>query len=243
MKFIIAHSPTRRWAPTLALILAGAGSAAWWLYTAPPLENLESKPVVRPVQSTGQFAVDAPMNLQKADADARPADFSEADWIALNKAVEAEPDKPKERQRLVDYLRFQRATEQWRAIKGNPDVSHRQALARELLNMLPQHVANGELNTGETTLLLHAFAQDLVADPTQRQAWIDAQIHNLAAMQNPDLERTLAEDRRKNADFSRQQGEIVNKWTSGGPSRGDVAALETQLQALRERVYGSAVGK
>jgi hypothetical protein len=243
MKFIVARSHTSRWVPTLALILVGGGGTVWWLHATPPLDNLASKTGAGPVQTTGQVAVASLMSLPKVATDARPADISETDWMALNKAVEAEPNKPKERQRLIDYLRFQRATEQWRAMNGNPDVSNRQALGRQLLNMLPQHVANGELNSGETTLLLHALAQDLSPDPQQRQAWIDAQMQGLAAMQNPDLERALAEDRRKNADFARQQGEIVNKWRSAGPGGGDAAALEGQLQALRERVYGTAIGK
>ncbi|MGQ0599045.1 hypothetical protein [Aquabacterium sp.] len=168
----------------------------------------------------------------------RPADFSQEDWDALNKALENEPNKARERNRLVAYLRFQRAVSKWSEMKDGPNVAERQGLARELVQQLPSHVANGEINSGEATLLLTAVAADLEADPAKRQAWVEAQHTQLQGTQSPEQDKALQEEQRKNEDFARQQAEVVARWQKSPVAEQDPATLERQLQALREKVYG-----
>lgn len=169
----------------------------------------------------------------------RPADFTQDDWDALNKALEHEPNKAQERNRLVAYLRFQRAVSKWSEMKDSPNVAERQGLARELVQQLPSHVARGEINSGEASLLLTAVANDLEADPAKRQAWVEAQRAQLQGTQTEEQAKALQEDKRKNEDFARQQAEVVAHWQKSPVAEQDPATLERQLQALREKVYGS----
>lgn len=169
----------------------------------------------------------------------RPADFSQEDWDALNKALENEPNKAQERSRLVAYLRFQRAVSKFSEMKDGPNVAERQALARELVQALPSHVASGEVNSGEATLLLTAVANDLEPDPAKRQAWVEAQRAQLQGTQSEEQARALQEEKRKNEDFARQQAELVARWQKSPVAEQDPATLERQLQALREKVYGN----
>lgn len=170
--------------------------------------------------------------------ESKPADFSQEDWDALNKALEKEPNKAQERNRLVNYLRFQRAVAKWSQMKDGPNVAERQSLARELVQEMPTHVANGEINSGEATLLLTAVAADLESDPAKRQAWVDAQRAKLQGTQSEAQTAALQEEKRKNEEFARLQAEVVARWQKSSVAEQDPATLERQLQALREKVFG-----
>lgn len=169
----------------------------------------------------------------------RPADITQDAWDALNKALENDPNKAQERQRLVSYLRFQRAVTQWSEMKDGPNVAGRQALARELVDQLPAHAGNGEVNSGEASLLLRALAGDLEPDPTKQQAWINSQMSRLQGTQSEAQAKALADEKRKNDEFAALQADLVAKWQNTPTANRDPATLESQLQALREKVYGA----
>lgn len=200
-----------------------------------------------PSSSQPMMALGGPLNRASEDAtliprgavgDTRPADITPDDWDALNKALASDPHPAQERQRLVAFMRFQRAVTQWSEMKDGPNVAARQALARELVDQLPLHVGNGETNSGEAFMMLRAVAGDLEPDPAKQQAWMDAQISKLSHASTDVQAKAIAAEKRQNAEFASLQAELVAKWQGLPVARRDPADLAAQLQALREKVYG-----
>jgi hypothetical protein len=240
---LVRKSPSKLW--LLALAVLAVGVYIWLRHGQAQSDQEQRQKALAPAPngmwpSAGAAgAGDGPGFIPNGPVgETRPADFTQEDWDALNKALEKEPNKVQERNRLVDYLRFQRAVSKWSEMKDSPNVAERQGLARELVQQLPSHVANGEINSGEASLLLTAVATDLEADPAKRQAWVEAQRSQLQGTQTEDQAKALQEEKRKNEDFARQQAELVARWQKSPVAEQDPATLERQLQALREKVYG-----
>ncbi|KGM39753.1 hypothetical protein JY96_06155 [Aquabacterium sp. NJ1] len=240
---LVRKSPSKLW--LLALAVLAVGVYIWLRHGQAQSDQDQHQKALAPAPngmwpSAGPVAAaDGQGFIPKGPVgETRPADFTQEDWDALNKALEKEPNKVQERNRLVSYLRFQRAVSKWSEMKDGPNVAERQGLARELVQQLPTHVANGEINSGEASLLLTAVATDLEADPAKRQAWVEAQRNQLQGTQTEDQAKALQEEKRKNEDFARQQAELVARWQKSPVAEQDPATLERQLQALREKVYG-----
>jgi hypothetical protein len=242
---LINPSLTRRWLWLPVLAVVAAGAYVWWQHSQkgePGAQRAQALPPASsspwPITSLSAVRDSEPLIPRGAVGDERPADITQEAWDALNKALENDPNKVQERQRLISYLRFQRAVTQWSEMKDGPDVAGRQALARELASQLPLHVGNGEVNSGEASLLLRAIVGDLEPDLSRQQAWIDSQLARLNSKQSDAQVKALAQEKLKNDEFASLQAALVAKWQNTPPANRDSAALAAQLQALREKVYG-----
>lgn len=230
------------WLPVVAVVAAGAYVA--WQHTVSGVDGTTHPQAMAPasggwpITATAGNSDGQPLIPRGPVGDSRPADIAQDAWDALNKALENEPNKAQERQRLVSYLRFQRAVTQWSEMKDGPNVTGRQALARELVDQLPLHAGNGEVNSGEASLLLRALAVDMEPDAGKQQAWVDQQLGRLKGSQSEAQVKALADEKRKNDEFAALQADLVAKWQSTPTANRDPATLEAQLQALREKVYG-----
>lgn len=238
-------SSSKRWMlAALAAALAAAGYV-WWARGQAQAELAASQHAQQASAQTSAWPAGAMAGGQEQVSipkdpvvgDNRPSDITQEAWDALNKALANEPNKEKERNRLVSYLRYQRAVAQWSEMKDSPNVAGRQALARELSDQMPGHVANGEVNSGEANLLLAAIVRDIEPDPAKQQAWIENQRKALQSTQTPEQAQALAEEQRKNKQFEQEQNELVNRWRNSPAAEQDPATLEKQLQALREKIY------
>ncbi|TAL00119.1 MAG: hypothetical protein EPO09_00130 [Aquabacterium sp.] len=244
---LIDKSSSRRWLWLPVVALAAAGAYVLWQRSAASSESSPRPQALAPAPGGGWPIAgsvgnsDGPSLIPRGPvSDTKPADITQEAWDALSKALENDPNKAQERQRLVSYLRFQRAVTQWSEMKDGPNVAGRQALARELVDQLPLHAGNGEVNSGEASLLLRALAGDLEPDPTRQQAWIDTQLKRLQGTQSEAQAKALAEEKRKNDEFAALQADLVAKWQNTPTANRDPATLEAQLQALREKVYGAS---
>lgn len=244
---LINKSSSKRWLWLLALAVPAACAYLWWQQSHQLDGEQAQAQQAKAVSHTtggmwpsagpgegGSFIPKGPVG------DVKPADFSQEEWDTLNQALEREPNKVQERNRLVSYLRFQRAVTKWSEMKDSPNVAERQGLARELVQQLPGHVANGEVNAGEAAMLLTAMATDLEPDPARRQAWVESQRNQLTSTQSPEQARALQEEKHRNEVFAAAQAEIVARYQKLPPASQDPAVLEAQLQALREKVFGGA---
>lgn len=233
----------QRYGLALATVLVAAVAAAMWWW---PDQGAEVQATVAPSTASGmgawplsaQVGSSGASPLPEVVGDARPADFSQADWDALNRALANEPNQSQERTRLVSYLRFQRAVAQWREWQSGPVTSQRQSLARDVVAQLPGHVANGEVHAGEALTILASLAPDIEPDPTRRTAWLDEQKARMQATQTEAQAQALKAEKAKNEDFAAQEAVIVARWQSTPEASRDPVTLENQLQALREKVYG-----
>jgi hypothetical protein len=243
---IRTSSSKHRWVLALLAVAVAAGAYVWWARGQARIEVAASdQQALSPAKSSAWFAGGVAASQAQAFfpkepvGETRPPDISEESWDALNKALDKEPNKDKERNRLVSYLRFQRAVAQWSQMKDGPDAAGRQALAHEIVGQLPTHMANSEVNAGEANLLLAALAPDMEPDPAKQQAWIEGQRKALQSTQTPEQVQALAEEQRKNKLFAEQQAEIVSRYQNTPAAERDPVTLEKQLQALREKIYGS----
>lgn len=172
--------------------------------------------------------------------DERPVDFSPEDWAALKNAVAKNPNPKKEMERIVKYLRFQRGFEQWQSLKNSPDVAQRQALAKHLLEQVPERLHNGETTMGEALMLTAAFWSDLEPNEQVRKQRIeDAKAILAQAAPEPDPQQA-AEDASKLAEYKRREAAIVADWQAQPIAQRDQAKLETALESARRAVYASA---
>lgn len=238
-------SSATRWVLVLLAVAVAAGGYVWWARQQAQAElevsqqaQAAKQPTPWAMGATADGGQASPFFPKEPLGDTRPPDITQDAWDALNKALANEPNKDKERNRLVSYLRFQRAVAQWSEMKDSPDVAGRQALARELAQQLPQHVANSEVNAGEANLLLTAIARDMAPDPAKQQAWVEAQRKALQSTQTPEQAKALEDERRKNKQFAEEQDAIVAEWRNAPAAQQDPATLEKRLQALREKIYG-----
>ncbi|HEX5355389.1 MAG TPA: hypothetical protein VFW93_04165 [Aquabacterium sp.] len=246
MSTLIDKSSSKRWLWLPVVAVAAAGAYVLWLHSVSGADSASHPQALAPTPGGWPITTSAgnnegqPLIPRGPVGDTRPADITQDAWDALNKALENDPNKVQERQRLVSYLRFQRAVTQWSEMKDGPNVAGRQALARELVEQLPLHAANGEVNSGEASLLLRALATDMEPDPTRQQAWIDQQLSRLQGTQSEAQAKALADEKRKNDEFAALQADLVAKWQNTPTANRDPATLEAQLQALREKVYGAS---
>lgn len=224
------------------LVMASLGAALlWWQHEQPVQQAPVPAPQANgwPLTGAEDKGLAQAAGSVQAVGDVRPADFSEEDWAALNRALAHEPNQAQERARLVSYLRFQRSVATWRQMQDGPATAERQALAREVVAQVPDHVAKREVNAGEALMVLNAMAADIEPDTTRRTAWLADQQKRLQATQTEAEASALKAEKQKNEDFARQQAEIVAQWESTPVANRDPVTLERQLQLLRDKVYGS----
>ena len=162
---------------------------------------------------------------------------SAEEWRALKNAVANTPNPKVETERIVKYLRFQRGFEQWQALKGSPDVAHRQELAKQLLQQLPERLRQGEASMGEAVMLAAALWDDLEPNEQIRKQRVDeakAMLANAAPKPDP---AEQAKDVALQAEYKRREAAIVADWQARPAAQRDQAKLEEALDAARQAVY------
>jgi hypothetical protein len=249
---ITYQAPPRIWQGTWALTLllgAGAGAGVWWwqaldapragvqaAQVAPePVAQPAPKPS-KPLQPMSEVALLVP---PKVLADGRPADFSPEDWAALQDAVSRSPTPRAELERVVKYVRFQKAFERWQSLQDSPDNLSRRYLAQKLLDEVPERLKQGEVTYGEAMLLMSALVADIEPDETVRQQRLEklqAVLTEAAPQAEPGQS---ARDASLLAEYKRREAAVVAAYQSLPEARRDPAQLSRDLDAVRISVYGT----
>jgi hypothetical protein len=242
---LIRFNSSKRWAWGLVLLVLAALAVAWWMQG-----RASNEPVVQASASDGRSAwPTAPTAAEETDklmfskepvGEARPADFSQSTWDTLNSALANAPNKDQERTRVVSYLRFQRAVSKWGEMTSGPATPERVELAHQLMDEMPTHVANGEVNPSEAMAAVTAMAMDMEPDASKRTAWIESQRARLKPTETPAQAQAQQAEKDKLKRFEEEKAAITSRWMSSPEANRDPATLESQLQALRERVFGVA---
>lgn len=100
----------------------------------------------------------------------RPAFVSPIEWQILQAAARQKPDSQQALTRMVNQLRFEKQLEIWQQWPAEGAPAKRDALAQQLLQELPERVANQETSVDDARQLQKALLATLVADPQQRAA-------------------------------------------------------------------------
>lgn len=232
---------TRVWALVVGA-LAGAGG--WWWVShsespAPVQADSVQASAWPGVSADSKMVESALVTAPAVMEDGRPADFTPEDWAALKEAMAKTPNPKAETERVVKYLRFQRAFEQWNNLKDSPDVAHRQELAKRLLEQVPERMRNGETTMGEALMLTTALWSDLEPNELVRKQRID-EAKAILANSAPKLDQEqVARDAAQLAEYKRREAAIVADWQAKPAAQRDQGKLEESLESARRAVYAS----
>jgi hypothetical protein len=109
----------------------------------------------------------------------RPAFVSEMEWTMLKGVSQQNPTPDAELTRLVNKLRFMKQLELWQSMAHSNDLAKRQLLAEQLLDDLPQRVANADLDKPEAQKLQASLLKDAVSDEQVRKKRAEAEARRL----------------------------------------------------------------
>jgi hypothetical protein len=235
----------RSWFAALIGGLAIGGGVWWWQSQQEAAQVTEVSSASAPKAAPNRMpALAAPMVSGMASTptvlpDGRPSDFTPEDWAALKAAMSTQPNAKAETERVVSYLRFQRAFEQWQALADSSNVQQRHQLAENLIGQVPGRLTKGEVTMGEALLLSTALLTDLEPNEHLREQRLESVRAELtAAIPQPD-ERQVARDAERLAEFNRRQAAIVAADRAKPEGSRDPAALGRQLEEARRAVYDS----
>jgi hypothetical protein len=222
----------------LALLLGVAvGTGIWWWQTqsgsqtaAPAEAQAAAKPKARKVSAEPESALLVPPTVGD---DGRPSDFTAEEWAALKDAMAKTPNPRAELERVVKYLRFQKAFEQWQSLQEGPDALTRRRLAEKLIEQLPERVAQVEVTCGEGLLLQASLMADIEPNEGMRQQRIEQMGTKLcdagpAAIADP-----------RDPEYKRREAAIVAAYQALPEARRDPTQLTKDLDAARIAIYGS----
>lgn len=99
----------------------------------------------------------------------RPDFVSPMEWRVLKSVSAGEPDSDRELTRLVNRLRFAKLRKHWDRLKGSDHVDKRHAIARQLLDDIPQRVDQREMDTSQAQQLQQQLLADLIPDQEKRR--------------------------------------------------------------------------
>jgi len=243
---LIRQTASKRWLWMLLPVAAIAIAVVWWVQK--PAEGVQAQAASAVADgrsawpttpSTGSDDEADKLLFSKAHVgEAKPADFTQDAWDTLNKALASTPNKDQERDRLVSYLRFQRAVSKWGEMTNGPATPERVALARQVVDEMPTHVGNGEVNPAEAIAAVTAMAMDLEPDASKRAAWIDAQRERFKSTETPEQAKALSDEQAKVKQFEAEKAAITVNWMKSHEAGSDPATLQEQIDALRVRTFG-----
>lgn len=235
----------------VALLVAVVAVGAWWGWAAsrkasgPDGSSGGLFPWSRADQSTGGSAAPAATpnkwveSLSKPTApNQRPEFLTEEEWKSLVEALKDTPNREHEQARIVEYLRFQKQFQLWQSMRDSQDAAKRQALAKELLEAIPQRLENREVSSGEAQLLQATLLEELVPDQQQRQVRLEAEKKRLTNIQPSETDAAAQrQDAAKLQEYKRREAEIIAQWQAMPVEQRDQRWLETQLDAARRSAY------
>jgi hypothetical protein len=156
-----AHDPAAQAAPMSTsapepALSAASGAAAQALLTqqAAAAKEVERQPDLKPLVG--------PIKE-------RPSFVSPMEWTMLQSVSQQNANPGAELTRLVNNLRFMKQLELWQGLPPSASPTQRQALAAQLLEDLPQRLANGEMDFKDAQKTQAALLQDAVPDVKERK--------------------------------------------------------------------------
>jgi len=202
----VERSAGKQWFALLALIGAAMAAVLWWwshrddaavsapvasAAPAPQAAALAQPTAALPTTEVGLMAQQAAAAQVVARAPAmtpitgpvtaRPEFVSEMEWQMLKGVAQQNPAPEAELTRLVNKLRFMKQLELWQSMEHSNDMAKRQMLAEQLLDDLPQRVANADLDKPEAQKLQASLLKDAVSDEQARKKRAEVESRRLGA--------------------------------------------------------------
>ncbi len=162
------------------------------------------------------------------------------DLDALRRSLAGRPDADAELQRIVAFARFRDEITAYGNGRDRLPSAERAALARRILDALPEHVARNEIVPVQAEALSVALLTDANADPATRGAAIQSMRQQWDAYARQTVGPSPAQDPRYQ-DYARQSRDIVLQVQASMPDPVQQQAVIAQrLQALRVQLFDGA---
>lgn len=230
----------RRWWPALLAAVVLYGLWALTLASSDEPERSRARngvataapPAPAAIVATATQAEAARPPIAPAAAVDLPPGVSPEQWAAIAAELAGRPDAAAELQRLHDYLAWSDAL---RRMREAPASSADQlALAREVEQGLAERIRRAEVSSGEARQIESALLARLVPDEAARA-------ERLRQWAAAELAPPAPADPRQES-FARRQAEVVAAWSARPPAARDPAALERELETLRQQAFATPGG-
>ena len=176
----------------------------------------------------------APVGAAPAEP-AQPPGVTREQWAAIEAEVGQRADGPAELQRLRGYLEWSDTLRRFREASADAvPAEERVALAQSLEQGLSERIRRAEVSAAEAQQIESAILALTVADDVERS-------ERLRQWAASELAPAAAPDPRQQA-FERRQVEIVSAWSALPPAARDRAALERELEVLRQQSFAPGTG-
>lgn len=218
-------------------VAAIAAAVAIWRYESPTQAAAASPATSGAAVNTAQAAsTDTPALTTVAPG---PAE-RRLDLDALRRSLAGHPDADAELQRIVAFARFRDEITAYGNGRDRLPPAERAALARRILDELPEHVARNEIVPVQAEALSVALLTDANADPATRGAAIQSMRQQWDAYARQTVGPSPAQDPRFQ-DYARQSRDIVRQVQASVPDPVQQQAVIAQrLQALRVELFDGA---
>jgi len=221
---MITYEKSNRMTFVAAAVVLGlvVGGGVWWMQGGKP----EDLPGGAGAATSGVSAwfkgssdASAPSTLSPGvDADGRPVDVDAGDWGALNGALAKAQIDPKHGERIVSFLRFQHAFEDWQNIDETKEAARRARVGEGLLAQVPERMKTGEFTPVEANLMGSVLIAGIETDEQLRakrmEEW-QSKISQIAPM--PTDEKVL-QDQFKKIEYGRRLAAAYDDWQKLEPN-------------------------
>ncbi|MCA8022450.1 phospholipase C accessory protein PlcR [Burkholderia metallica] len=224
------------WRRTGAIAAIGVAAVAVWRYEA-----------ATPAQAASSGTPAATAGAQSGAADAFGTGAAtpgpeerRLDVDALRRSLAGRPDADAEVKRIVAFARFRDAVAAYGDRRNVVPQAERAALARRILDELPDHVARNEIVPVQAEALSAALLTDTEADPATRSAALRSMRAQWDAYAQQTVGPSPARDPRY-LSYEQQSRDVVRQVQASIPDPDRQQAVIAQhLQALRVRLFDGA---
>ncbi|KAF1036464.1 MAG: hypothetical protein GAK33_04023 [Burkholderia lata] len=224
------------WRRTGAIAAIGVTVVAIWRYEA-----------ATPAQAASSGTTTTTASAQPGAADtfgtgaATPGpEERRLDVDALRRSLAARPDADAEVKRIVAFARFRDEVAAYGDRRNSMPQAERAALARRILDELPDHVARNEIVPVQAEALSAALLTDTEADPAARSAAIQSMRAQWDAYSQQTVGPSPAQDPRY-LSYEQQSRDVVRQVQASIPDPDQQQAVIAQrLQALRVQLFDGA---
>ncbi|WP_423761720.1 phospholipase C accessory protein PlcR [Burkholderia sp. NLJ2] len=223
------------WRRTGAIAAIGVAVAIWRYEAATPAEAASSG-TPGAAASTQSVAADA---FGTGAAMPGPEE-RRLDVDALRRSLAERPDADAEVQRIVAFARFRDEVAAYGDRRNSLPQAERTALARRILDELPDHVARNEIVPVQAEALSAALLTDTEADPATRGAAIRSMRAQWDAYAQQTVGPSPAQDPRYLA-YEQQSRDVIRQVQASiaDPDR-QQTVIAQRLQALRVQLFDGA---
>ncbi|WP_175813246.1 phospholipase C accessory protein PlcR [Burkholderia contaminans] len=224
------------WRRTGAIAAIGVTVVAVWRYEAATPAQAASSDTTTTTASAQPGAADT---FGTSVATPGPEE-RRLDVDALRRSLAPRPDADAEVKRIVAFARFRDEVAAYGDRRNSMPQPERAALARRILDELPDHVARNEIVPVQAEALSAALLTDTEADPATRGAAIRSMRAQWDAYAQQTVGPSPAQDPRY-LSYEQQSRDVVRQVQASIPDPDQQQAVIAQrLQALRTQLFDGA---